>query len=42
MEMKERQEKAIQDPDIQHILLDPVMRQILMDFKENPKAAKEL
>ena len=41
-EMKERQAKAMQDPDIQHILSDPVMRQILMDFQENPKAAKDL
>ena len=40
--MKERQAKAMQDPDIQHILSDLVMRQILMDFKENPKAAKEI
>ena len=40
--MKERQGKAMQDPDIQHILLDPIMRQILMDFQENPKAAKDL
>ena len=39
-EMKERREKAMQDPDIQHILLDPIMRQILMDFQENPKATK--
>ena len=41
-EMKERQEKAMQDPDIQHILPDPVMRQILMNFQENPKATKDL
>ena len=41
-EMKERQEKAMQDPDIQHIFLDLVMRQILMDFQENQKAAKDL
>lgn len=40
-EMKERQAKAMQDPDIQHILSDPVMRQILMDFQENPKAAQD-
>ena len=39
-EMKGRQAKAMQDPDIQHILSDPVMTQILMDFQENPKATK--
>ena len=38
--MKKRQEKAMQDPDIQHILSDPVMTQILMDFQENPKETK--
>ena len=29
------------DPEIQAILTDPVMRQVLQDFQENPKAAQE-
>uniref|UniRef100_A0A0D6R9N2 STI1 domain-containing protein n=1 Tax=Araucaria cunninghamii TaxID=56994 RepID=A0A0D6R9N2_ARACU len=40
-EMKERQAKAMQDPEIQNILTDPIMRQILLDFQENPKAAQD-
>lgn len=40
-ELKERQAKGMQDPEIQNILTDPVMRQVLMDFQENPKAAQE-
>ncbi|KAL6979701.1 Hsp70-Hsp90 organizing protein 2 [Sarracenia purpurea var. burkii] len=40
-DLKERQAKAMQDPEIQNILTDPVMRQVLMDFQENPKAAQE-
>ncbi|XP_060179980.1 hsp70-Hsp90 organizing protein 3-like [Lycium barbarum] len=40
-ELKERQAKAMQDPEIQNILADPVMRQVLDDFQENPKAAQE-
>ncbi|KAL2607811.1 hypothetical protein R1flu_026384 [Riccia fluitans] len=40
-ELKERQAKAMQDPEIQGILSDPVMRQVLTDFQENPKAAQE-
>ncbi|KAE9596787.1 hypothetical protein Lal_00008008 [Lupinus albus] len=40
-ELKERQAKAMQDPEIQNILQDPVMRQVLVDFQENPKAAQE-
>nr|KYP67197.1 Heat shock protein STI [Cajanus cajan] len=40
-ELKERQAKAMQDPEIQNILQDPVMRQVLIDFQENPKAAQE-
>ncbi|GAB2274116.1 Hsp70-Hsp90 organizing protein 2 [Dionaea muscipula] len=40
-ELKERQSKAMQDPEIQNILADPVMRQVLIDFQENPKAAQE-
>lgn len=40
-ELKERQAKAMQDPEIQNILTDPVMRQVLIDFQENPKSAQE-
>ncbi|ESQ38220.1 hypothetical protein EUTSA_v10028542mg [Eutrema salsugineum] len=40
-ELKERQAKAMQDPEVQNILSDPVMRQVLADFQENPKAAQE-
>ncbi|XP_072989022.1 hsp70-Hsp90 organizing protein-like [Typha latifolia] len=40
-ELKERQAKAMQDPEIQNILSDPIMRQILIDFQENPKAAQD-
>ncbi|KAM1787762.1 hypothetical protein ACFX11_038125 [Malus domestica] len=40
-ELKERQAKGMQDPEIQNILQDPVMRQVLTDFQENPKAAQE-
>ncbi|KAE8725335.1 Hsp70-Hsp90 organizing protein 1 [Hibiscus syriacus] len=40
-ELKERQARAMQDPEIQNILSDPVMRQVLTDFQENPKAAQE-
>ncbi|KAF8379280.1 hypothetical protein HHK36_028713 [Tetracentron sinense] len=40
-DLKERQGKAMQDPEIQNILSDPVMRQVLADFQENPKAAQD-
>ncbi|WOL00082.1 hsp70-Hsp90 organizing protein [Canna indica] len=40
-ELKERQARAMQDPEIQNILTDPVMRQVLIDFQENPKAAQD-
>ncbi|XP_050375862.1 hsp70-Hsp90 organizing protein 2 [Argentina anserina] len=40
-ELKERQAKGMQDPEVQNILSDPVMRQVLVDFQENPKAAQE-
>ncbi|CAN4127568.1 unnamed protein product [Withania somnifera] len=40
-ELKERQAKGMQDPEIQNILTDPVMRQVLTDFQENPKAAQD-
>ncbi|CAA0820581.1 Hsp70-Hsp90 organizing protein 3 [Striga hermonthica] len=40
-ELKERQAKAMQDPEIQNILTDPVMSQVLVDLQENPRAAQE-
>ncbi|XXG75931.1 hypothetical protein AAC387_Pa08g0395 [Persea americana] len=40
-ELKERQAKAMQDPEIQNILSDPVMSQVLMDIQENPRAAQD-
>ncbi|TVU29034.1 hypothetical protein EJB05_20576 [Eragrostis curvula] len=40
-ELQERQNKAMQDPEIQNILTDPIMRQVLVDFQENPRAAQE-
>lgn len=39
-ELKQRQEHALADPEIQGILTDPVMRQVLNDFQEDPKAAQ--
>ena len=39
-ELKERQERAMADPEIQMILTDPVMRQVLNDFTNDPKAAQ--
>ncbi|XP_066348629.1 hsp70-Hsp90 organizing protein-like [Miscanthus floridulus] len=39
-ELKERQNKAMQDPEIQNILTDPIMRQVLTDLQENPRAAQ--
>ncbi|PKA64180.1 Heat shock protein STI [Apostasia shenzhenica] len=41
-ELKERQQaKAMQDPEIQNILSDPIMRQVLMDLQENPRASQD-
>ncbi|CAA6666818.1 unnamed protein product [Spirodela intermedia] len=40
-ELKTRQAKAMQDPEIQNILSDPIMQQVLVDFQENPRAAQE-
>ncbi|KAJ8767688.1 hypothetical protein K2173_018246 [Erythroxylum novogranatense] len=40
-ELKERQAKGMQDPEVQNILSDPVMRQVLVDLQENPKAAQQ-
>jgi len=40
-ERKERAAHAMADPEIQNILQDPVIRQILQDFNENPNAANQ-
>jgi len=40
-EMKLRQQKAMADPEIQGILQDPMIRQVLQDLQENPKAGQE-
>merc|ERR1711862_994462 len=38
MSEEERKERA--DPEIQHILQDPIIRQILQDLQENPASAQ--
>jgi stress-induced-phosphoprotein 1 len=40
-ERKERAAHAMADPDIQNILMDPIIQQVLQDFQHNPKAANE-
>jgi stress-induced-phosphoprotein 1 len=40
-ELKERQARAMQDPEVQNILTDPIMRQVLTDLQENPSAAQD-
>jgi len=40
-EKKERAQHAMADPDIQNILMDPIIQQVLQDFQNNPKAANE-
>ncbi|CAL4886419.1 unnamed protein product [Urochloa decumbens] len=40
-ELQERQNKAMQDPEIQNILTDPIMRQVLIDLQENPRASQD-
>lgn len=39
-ERKLRQQKAMADPEIQNILTDPIMRQVLDDFSQDPVAAQ--
>lgn len=41
MSQEERAQKAMQNPEIQKILSDPVMRQILEQMSSNPSAAQE-
>jgi len=40
-ELAARQQQAMQDPEVQTILSDPIMRQVLNDFQENPQAAQK-
>lgn len=40
-ELEARREKAMADPEIQAILTDPIMRNVLRDFQENPRAAQQ-
>eukprot|EP00884_Botryococcus_braunii_P003465 jgi/Botrbrau1/13119/Bobra.0187s0076.1 len=40
-ELKQRQAKAMADPEIQNILTDPIMRQVLQDFQEDPVGAQK-
>jgi len=40
-EQRERAAHAMADPEIQAILNDPIMRQVLTDFNENPAAAQK-
>ncbi|KAG2260745.1 hypothetical protein Bca4012_008931 [Brassica carinata] len=40
-ELKERQAKGMEDPEIQSILTDPVIRQVMSDLEENPSAAQK-
>jgi stress-induced-phosphoprotein 1 len=40
-ERKERAAHAMADPEIQNILMDPIIQQVLQDFQHNPKAANE-
>jgi stress-induced-phosphoprotein 1 len=39
-EKKERAAHGMADPEIQNILTDPVIRQVLQDFNDNPSAAQ--
>eukprot|EP00882_Tetradesmus_deserticola_P003191 GHRQ01003382.1.p1 GENE.GHRQ01003382.1~~GHRQ01003382.1.p1 ORF type:complete len:345 (+),score=190.36 GHRQ01003382.1:139-1173(+) len=39
-EIKDRQARGMADPDVQNILMDPIMRQVLDDFQTDPRAAR--
>lgn len=39
-EQKERQERALSDPEIQQILQDPMMKQVLQDLQNDPQSAQ--
>ncbi|KAL0654181.1 hypothetical protein Bca4012_096872 [Brassica carinata] len=40
-ELKERQAKGMEDPEIRNILTDPVIRQVMSDLEENLSAAQK-
>lgn len=40
-DLKERQARAMADPEVQGILSDPIMRQVLQDMQEDPAAAQQ-
>eukprot|EP00887_Chlorella_sp_A99_P005251 scaffold1.g5251.t1 len=40
-ERQQRQQRAMQDPEVQGILTDPIMRQVLQDMQENAAAAQK-
>ncbi|GAB4817982.1 hypothetical protein N2152v2_005028 [Parachlorella kessleri] len=40
-DIKERQARAMADPEIQSILTDPIVRNVLRDMQEDPKAAQQ-
>jgi stress-induced-phosphoprotein 1 len=37
-EMAERRARASADPEVQQILMDPVIKQVLQDMSEDPRA----
>ena len=39
-DVKQRQAKAMADPEIQNILTDPIMRQVLDDLQNDPRSAQ--
>lgn len=38
-ELAQRRTRAMNDPEIQNIMTDPVMRQVLQDLQEDPRTA---
>ncbi|KDD75187.1 hypothetical protein H632_c819p0, partial [Helicosporidium sp. ATCC 50920] len=40
-EIKSRQERALADPEVQAILTDPIMRNVLRELEEDPRAAQK-
>ena len=38
-ELAQRRARAMNDPEIQNIMTDPVMRQVLQDLQEDPRTA---
>ncbi|PNH03569.1 Heat shock protein STI [Tetrabaena socialis] len=40
-EVKDRQNRSMADPEVQHILKDPIMQNVLRDFQEDPRGAQK-